>query len=181
MGIISPLHPREIRYPHRQVERVGKNVSLFVSTDKVLSTGMCMHPPTPPTGSKPRNSSAGATYAIELSTVAKQLHHHICLNKGFKSVLECWAQFLPMRNCFCHVCVTPNPQPQLRHMRLVGGAVEHFHLYVVMYIRIVVLSMVLDNRIVNIINMFFTSIALIHTKSILIPPSPRTPIFSVLT
>ena len=50
MGTVSPLHPREIRYPHRRVGRVGKNVSLFVSTDNVLSMGMCMHPPYLPLG-----------------------------------------------------------------------------------------------------------------------------------
>ena len=35
---------------------------------------------------------------IELSTVAKQLPHHISLNRGFKSDLEWWALFLPTWN-----------------------------------------------------------------------------------
>ena len=35
---------------------------------------------------------------IELATVAKELHHHIRLNRGFKSDLEWWALFLPTWN-----------------------------------------------------------------------------------
>ena len=46
---------------------------------------------------------------IELSTVAKQLHHHIRLNKGFQSDLEWWALFLPTWNgiaMMSSVCLT---------------------------------------------------------------------------
>ena len=35
---------------------------------------------------------------ISLSTVAKELHHRIRLNKGFQSDLQWWAQFLPKWN-----------------------------------------------------------------------------------
>ena len=47
---------------------------------------------------------------IELSMVAKQLHHHIRLNKGFKSDLEWLALFLPTWNgvaMMLSVCCTP--------------------------------------------------------------------------
>ena len=61
------------------------------------------------------------------------------------------AEFFSMSS----VCPT-QPTATITSYASGGWAVEHFHLYVVMYIRIVVLSTVLDNRIVNIINMFFT-------------------------
>ena len=35
---------------------------------------------------------------ITLSTVVQELHHHIRLNKGFRSDLEWWAAFLPLWN-----------------------------------------------------------------------------------
>ena len=66
---------------------------------------------------------------IELSMVAKQLHHHICLNKGFQSDLEWWALFLPTWNGIAMMSsVALNQQPQLLQMPLVGGAVERSHL-----------------------------------------------------
>ncbi len=37
--------------------------------------------------------SIPATYMIQLSTVAKKLHHRIRLNKGFRSDLEWWVLF----------------------------------------------------------------------------------------
>lgn len=47
---------------------------------------------------------------IELSTVAKEPHHHIRLNQGFRSDLEWWAQFLHKWNgisLMSSVCQTP--------------------------------------------------------------------------
>ena len=48
---------------------------------------------------------------IELSTVAKQLHHHIRLNKGFQSDLEWWALFLPTWNGIAMMSSVCRTQP----------------------------------------------------------------------
>ena len=48
---------------------------------------------------------------IELSTVAKKLHYHIHLNKGFQSDLEWWALFLPTWNGIAVMSSVCHTQP----------------------------------------------------------------------
>ena len=99
LGIEMDTEKMELRLPQDKLERLQRTILQWRSKQsctkrELLSIiGQLQH--------ACKVVRPGRTFLrrmIELSTVAKELYHHIRLNKGFRSDLEWWAAFLPQWN-----------------------------------------------------------------------------------
>lgn len=99
LGILLDTTNLELRLPNDKLQRLRQLIQVWkgkrscTKRDLLSLIGQLQH--------TCKVVHPGRTFLrsmIELSTVAKQLHHHISLNRGFKSDLEWWALFLPTWN-----------------------------------------------------------------------------------
>lgn len=99
LGIILDTTNLELRLPDDKLQRLRQLIQVWkgkrscTKRDLLSLIGQLQH--------ACKVVRPGRTFLrrmIELATVAKELHHHIRLNRGFKSDLEWWGLFLPTWN-----------------------------------------------------------------------------------